>query len=300
MFLGIEIGGTKLQLGVGRGDGQLLGLERRNVVIAHGAQGILQQIREAAPKLIAAFAPRAVGFGFGGPVDPDRGRVVTSHQVDGWTGFPIAAWIRQQFGLPCALGNDADVAGLAEACYGAGRDADPVFYITVGTGIGGGLIIGRKIYRGSGCGAAEIGHLRPGIECTDSHRTVESLAAGPGIAASVRKLLADSADADDQRDLLSRASGNLQQLTARHVAEAAEAGNALAQAALARAARVLGWGVAQVITLASPQVVVLGGGVMLAPRPLFLRVSAVSRLLRVAPGGPRRGNGGPRRAGLGC
>src|SRR5262249_22718070 len=87
-------------------------------------------------------------------------RILKSHQVEGWANFPLSKWLTDQFGLPVALGNDADVAGLAEALFGAGKGLSPIFYITVGSGIGGGLIIDQRIYRGCGRGAAEIGHLR--------------------------------------------------------------------------------------------------------------------------------------------
>ncbi len=89
-----------------------------------------------------------------------RATVIKSHQIEGWDGFPLADWISEMVGLPAALGNDADVAGLAEALFGAGKGLSPIFYITIGSGIGGGLIIDGEIYRGCGCGAAEIGHLR--------------------------------------------------------------------------------------------------------------------------------------------
>src|SRR5207244_6931284 len=85
---------------------------------------------------------------------------ITSHQIAGWDGFPLADWIGDLVGAPTVLGNDADVAGLAEALFGAGKGFSPVFYITIGSGIGGGLILNGEIYRGVGRGAAEIGHLR--------------------------------------------------------------------------------------------------------------------------------------------
>ena len=109
---------------------------------------------------------------------------MTSHQVDGWNDFPIVRWVGETLGLAAVLQNDADTAALAEAQYGAGRGFDPVFYVTVGSGIGGGLILGGKVYRGSGRGAAEIGHLRPGH--VPQHlpypgTTVEQVASGFGI-----------------------------------------------------------------------------------------------------------------------
>src|SRR5437868_10354672 len=165
MLLGIEIGGTKLQLGLGQGDGHILALWRGTVDPAAGGDGIRRQIQAAIPELLAKAnadrsALKGVGVGFGGPVDDATRTVIKSHQIEGWDNFALADWVSEAVGLPAALGNDADVAGLAEALHGAGKGLSPIFYITIGSGIGGGFIIDGEIYRGIGKGAAEIGHLR--------------------------------------------------------------------------------------------------------------------------------------------
>jgi glucokinase len=269
MFLGIEIGGTKLQLGVGDRNGPpLMQLVRRDVRIEDGAQGILEQIRSAAQPLVAAHKIERIGVGFGGPLAADGRRTVKSHQVAGWDNFPLADWCEKELGRPTILGNDADLAGLAEAHFGAGRGHDPIFYITVGTGIGGGFIVGRRVYRGSGHGAAEIGHLRPGLDATDARDTVESRAAGPGIVATVRRLMPQAATAD-VADLNERSGNDLELLTAKIIGEAAAAGNRLAVDGLGVSRRVLAWAIAQVITLLSPAAVVIGGGVSLLGEELF-------------------------------
>lgn len=301
MFLGIEIGGTKLQLGVGAGDGSpLAAVERFEVVGERGATGILEQIAQTAPALVAKYDVQAVGIGFGGPVDVAEGRVVKSHHVDGWTDFKLVDWCRQKLSLPARLGNDADTAGLAEARFGAGRGANPVFYLTIGTGIGGGLIVDREIYRGSGLGAAELGHLRPGLNADRPDDTIESFAAGWGIAAAaqdrlagpvthrlnplrtelrfrrpedVRQRLIEVEEADEEwsADLLERCDGQPELLTAKIVAQAAAEGNHLAQEVLSRAWQALGWGIAQMITLLAPEVVVIGGGVSLMGDDLLFK-----------------------------
>ncbi len=297
MFLGIEIGGTKLQLGVGTGDGPpLVAMERRDVDRAKGAASIRDQILEAGRSLLSRFPVQGVGYGFGGPVNSATGRVITSHQVAGWTDFPIVEWTREAFGLPVRLGNDCDVAALAEATYGAGRGSGTVFYITVGTGIGGGLVIDGKLQGAGRMAIAEIGHLRPGPLADDSHHTVESLAAGPGIEAAARALLTgekqhplivngafhasdvsiqwpDKAPTDkasaDTEDLLSRCLGNVEQLTGKMVAQSAANGNLIALAALHQMHVTLGWAIGQMVTLLSPHVVVIGGGVSLMGNELF-------------------------------
>src|SRR5437868_3786276 len=149
MYLGIEIGGTKLQLGVGAADGDLAGLWRGTVDVAAGPEGIRRQITAAVPELLASAGierPRlkGVGIGFGGPVDDATRTIIKSHQIEGWDNFPLADWVAEVTGLPAVLGNDADVAGLAEALHGAGKGLSPVSCITVGSAIGGGLIIDGK------------------------------------------------------------------------------------------------------------------------------------------------------------
>jgi glucokinase len=269
MYLGIEIGGTKLQVGVGRGDGSaFVGFERRDVDISQGAAGILAQIDEAGTKLLAKHRIKQVGFGFGGPVDTEAGRVIKSHQVDGWEEFPLTAWCEERLGVSAILGNDCDCAALAEARFGAGQGRRLVFFVTVGTGIGGGLVVGGEL-QGSGRPAvAEIGHLRPDLEATDPESTVESLAAGPAIEAAARSRIKPFDDSDSlRRDLLG--DKTLEQLTAKSIGEAAARGNWIARKSLREATRALGWGIAQVITLTSAEVVVVGGGISLIGEELF-------------------------------
>jgi glucokinase len=266
MFLGLEIGGTKLQLGVGAGDGlPLAELLRFDVDRSQGAQAILAQIEEAGRLLAARHTIAAVGCGFGGPVDVAAGTVIKSHHVERWEEFPLAFWLGERFHAPVALANDADTAALAEARFGAGRGASPVLYVTVGTGIGGGLVLDGKIYRGSGAGAVEIGHLRPGRQY--ERHNLESLAAGWGIAA--RAARACQVRSPYTEALLAASAGERERIDARTVAKCAAAGDSLARSILSDAVAALGWGLAQAITLLAPAVVVVGGGVSLAGEELF-------------------------------
>jgi glucokinase len=299
MYLGIEIGGTKLQLGVGAGDGgELAALVRRDVDPARGAAGILEEIERSATALIQKHDIRRIGFGFGGPCDSASGVATKSHQVGGWENFPLVRWCAESLNRPAAIGNDCDVAALAEARFGAGRGAGTVFFVTVGTGIGGGLVLNGKLHGSGRPAAAEIGHLRPGLNSDLPEMTVESLAAGPAIAAAAvarmtgqvsrpldsvrgplehpnrRQVLQRLADVKDTEteyvaDLLQRAGGDIERLSAKHVAQAAAEGNDIARQVLDHACQALGWAIAQVITLVAPEVVVVGGGVSLIGESFF-------------------------------
>ncbi len=271
MFLGIEIGGTKLQMAIGAGDGSpFVEFRRADIRPEEEAGGILRQIAIIGRELIERHRPTAIGIGFGGPVDAEEGRTITSHQVEGWADFALTAWCRETFGLPAAISNDADAAGLAEALFGAGRGHRVVFYITVGSGIGGALVIDGRVYGGGEGIASEIGHLRPGTDADDPHATVESYSSGFGIAAAAQEWLQSAGPHDPAAaDMLSRCGGKIEQLSGRMVVDAAATCNVAAQGIFAHALQTLGWAVAQMITLVAPQVVVIGGGVSQAGETLF-------------------------------
>ena len=258
-LLGIEIGGTKLQLALGRDDGTVEALERRRIRPEAGALGILAQIAEAYRTLLArnevvGERPEAAGVGFGGPVDAALGVVVRSHQVEGWAGFPLADWVRSELGIDrVVVQNDADTAGLGEARFGSGVGLSPVFYVTVGSGIGGGLILDGRIYRGSGSGAAEIGHLWVD-DGSGGRARLEDVASGWAIGAAGRGL----------------GPGGSSDVSAVDVARASGAGDPRASAILDRATGALASALAHVVTLLGPRRIILGGGVSLLEDPLWL------------------------------
>ena len=274
MYLGIEIGGTKLQLGVGPGDGHLASLSRDTVDVAAGAEGIRRQITAAVPELLARAGidraqVRGAGIGFGGPVDDRTKTVIRSYQIQGWDGFALADWIGDITGLPTILGNDADVAGLAEALFGAGQGLSPIFYITIGSGIGGGLIIDGHIYRGCGRGAAEIGHLFAFPPKLQHPYELEKLASGWGIGSSAQTSIRNGHGRDSE--VLRLAGGQVDAVTARHVAEAAQKGDLFAQSVLHQAHCFLAQAICAVIALLGPRRIIIGGGVSLMGEDLLFQ-----------------------------
>ncbi len=271
-YMGIEIGGTKLQIGVGAGDGRLSGSWRQTVDVAAGPEGIRQQIQAGVPELLARLGVdqahvRGVGIGFGGPVDDATHTIIKSHQIEGWDGFPLAEWIGEMLHLPAVLGNDADVAGLAEVLFGAGQGVSPVFYITIGSGIGGGLILNGEIYRGSGRGAAEFGHLIVDAKA-DRPVVLEQLASGWGMAEVARRLAPTAADTTILRTLV---GGNWPKLTANHLAEAAARGDTFAQRCLQATCERIAVALCNVIALVCPRRIIIGGGVSLMGEELLFQ-----------------------------
>lgn len=270
LLLGVEIGGTKLQIGLGHGTGVLIDLERRRVEPEKGGEGIRAQIEEASAALLARNragreAIDALGIGFGGPVDTERGIVTVSNQIGGWSGFPIADWAGRTLGIPrVVLQNDADTAALGEARFGAGIGCNPLLYITIGSGVGGGLVVDGGIYRGSGRGAIEIGHLVVD-EGPTIPETLEQIASGWSIAREARRLL----DPSTPGPLHRLGGGDASRITTEVVARAAAEGDAVALRVLARARTAVARALAHAVTLLAPRRIILGGGVSLIGEELW-------------------------------
>lgn len=264
-FLGIEIGGSKLQLVVGNGAGQIFRRRRFAVQRSASAEGIRARIAAAVPELLAADPVVAVGVGYGGPVDWRTGRICVSHHIAGWSDFPLADWLSQLSGLPVAVDNDANVAALGEALCGAGLRLDPCFYITVGSGVGGGLVTGGTIYHGATPGEAEIGHVR----LDRAGATLESVCSGWAMDARIRARAAAEPHA-----VLAKLAFSYRGAEARCLAAALAQGDVEALALVDEAAQSLAFGLSHVVHLFHPRVIVLGGGLSLIGEPWRAAVAA--------------------------
>jgi glucokinase len=268
MFLAIEIGGTKLQLATGDAAGRLVRRWRHTVDRAAGAAGIRAQIAATLPDALAAGDVTAVGVGFGGPVDWRTGRGARSHQIEGWSDFDLAGWLGGLTKLPVFVDNDANVAALGEALNGAGQGADPVFYVTLGSGVGGGLVAGGRIYHGAPPGEAEIGHVR----LDKSGTTIERRCAGWAVDARIREAVALHPSSP-----LALFTGTATRGEARFLGPALAEGDPLAQAILSELADHLAFGLSHVTQLLHPERIVLGGGLALLGEPLRAAVAEALR-----------------------
>jgi glucokinase len=161
--LAIDIGGTKFSIAAFEDD-RIVRRQSRATDRDGGRDWMLGQIAEIARSWAGELPLTACGIGFGGPVDFAAQRVALSTHVGGWRDFPLAQWAGETLGLETVMDNDANLGALGEALHGAGRQARPLFYMTLSTGIGGGIVLDDKIYRGADSYAGEIGHLtiRPG------------------------------------------------------------------------------------------------------------------------------------------
>jgi glucokinase len=266
-FLGIEIGGTKLQIVQGDANGRIGRRWRATVDRRRGGPGILEQLAVGIAELTGdgADRPAAVAVGFGGPVDRVAGRVRVSHQIEGWEDFPLRDWVRETAGAPAVLENDANTAALGEARCGAGEGFDPVFYVTLGSGVGGGLVAGGAIYHGASPGEAEFGHLR----LDRDGATVESRCSGWAVDARIRRLATDEPTSFLARSLPTQPGGE-----ARLLVPALNAGDPAAGRVVREVAADLAFALSHAVHLFHPRVIVLGGGLSLIGESLRTAVAA--------------------------
>ncbi|KAA9356189.1 ROK family protein [Larkinella humicola] len=266
MNLGIEIGGTKLQLVAGEA-AILRHHFRFTVDKSRGAAGILAHIDDTLRQLPEPI--QTIGVGFGGPVDTQTGRIATSHQIEGWAGFGLGEWLRQRTSAQrIRVENDANVAALGEALHGAGRTFRQVFYVTLGSGVGGGLVIDGQIYHGMPPGETEIGHLR----LDKAGTTLESVCSGWAVDREIREAQTNL----PPDSILKQVVGAAQTGEARFLREAFDRGDPTAQRIVGRLADDLAFGLSHAVHLLHPDVIVLGGGLSLTGEPLR---SAVERRL---------------------
>jgi len=258
-ILGIEIGGTKLQLVLGDETGRIHERRKLKADAGGGATAIRNQLARTIPDLLALGSIDAVGVGFGGPVDWRTGKICCSHQISGWSDFDLSGWLQQQVNVPVHVDNDANVAALGEALCGAGTECDPTFYVTLGSGVGGGLVTGEKIYHGATPGESEIGHVRLDRNGT----TVESRCSGWAVDAKIQKL-----KSAQPHGVFARLIGNKPGAEARHLRAALAEGDLTAQQLLREICEDLAFGLSHVTHLFHPQAIILGGGLSGVGEPL--------------------------------
>jgi len=262
MIGAIDIGGTKIAVGIVDNDGKVLG--RRQVPTdpenyGAGVDSIASMLRETASE--AGVELTGIGIGSTGPVDPIRGEFGDVDFLPGWRGKTPVKDLERMFGIRAALENDGDAAALAEAGWGAGRNRTRLIYITVGTGIGGGIVLDGKLYRGVDGAHPEVGHqvVDPaGPQCSCGFRGCwESLAAGPAMVAWL--------ESHAPTDYPHRPG-----ISAKRICELAQQGDSVALHAVEHEAFYLGLGLANLINLFTPDAIVLSGSVMKSA-PLFLK-----------------------------
>jgi glucokinase len=268
--LGVDIGGTKVAAGLVNSEGKIL-FHTRVPMPAHGTAAAGFAAVQSAIEAVFAAHPdsrsRLTGIGIcaPGPLDPKTGVILNPPNVPCWRNFPLAAEVQRVFGLSARVDNDGNAAALAEAIWGAGVGHRNVFYATLGTGIGTGIVFDRRIYHGRTGSAAEGGHVTidyHGPVCGCGKRgCIEALASGTAIARRARERLEKLRESSPK--MLALARGDVNAVNAEIVAEAFQQGDPLAAHVLQETADFLAIWAGNIIDLLEPDVFIFGGG--LAP-----------------------------------
>jgi glucokinase len=277
--IGVDIGGTKVAAGIVDASGKIFNQLRKPMAANDGAEDGFRAVASAIDSVLAGAAAnahqvKAIGICAPGPLDPKTGVVLNPPNLPCWRNFPLAARVTEVYRVPVKVDNDANAAALAETIWGAARGYRYVFYATVGTGIGTGIVLDGRIYHGHTGAAGEGGHVSidyRGPLCPCGKRgCIEVLAAGPAIALRARARVA--AEPGRGAALLSLAQGKTELVTSEVVGKAYAAGDALAREILQETSELLTVWLGNIVDLLDPDVLVVGGGVAAMLNPFFAEI----------------------------
>ncbi len=286
-IIGVDLGGTNVVGGAMAADGSETHAVRSIPTLAESGEdtvaerivGLIEAVIDDTLEATGASRDAILGVGIGapGPLDREKGVVIVAPNL-GWRNFPLRDRISERLGLPATLDNDANCATVGEWWQGAARGGRNVIGMTIGTGIGGGLIIDGKLFHGSSDVAGEIGHTTidlNGRHCKcGNYGCLEAYASGPAIATRAREVLMREETASLLPSLV---GGNPESITAETVYKAAQLGDAVANEIVRDTARYLGAGIANLLNIINADVVVVAGGVTLAGDTLFVPLRAEVR-----------------------
>lgn len=265
LYLGIDLGGTKILSVVASSEGEILSLNYSPTHAQKGPEAVIQAIFGSVSSAlrksrIKKEKIRAAGIGAAGISNPETGLLYTSPNLPGWKDVPLRDMVEKKLGIKAFLMNDANAAALGELHYGAGRGARNLIYITLSTGIGGGIIIDGKLYGGAAGAAGEVGHMTidvngPRCGCGNSG-CWETLASGTALAREARQRIKEGASTS----ILSYSRGKASLVTAQAVHAAALAGDVLAKELVRQTGCYVGVGLANLINIFNPELIVVGGG----------------------------------------
>lgn len=277
LIVGVDLGGTLIRAIVTDRQGRKVARLQSPTASGTGTKGVMARLLETVREALAQVDTQrigGIGVGAPGPVDPTTGILYDPPNIPGWTPASLTDEIATEFGIPAFAGNDANVAALGEYRFGAGRGVSDFIYVTVSTGIGGGIISGGRLVTGARGFAGEVGHqvLDPdGPMCGCGQRGhLEAFAAGPSIARDARQIVASGAETR-----MLELAESVNDITSKVVAQAASAGDEVALQIMQRAAFYIGLGLANLMHLFEPARIAIGGGVSQAGDVLFKPVREV-------------------------
>lgn len=258
-YISMDIGGTNIRAARMTADGNIQARARYGT--AGHAEDVITKIRQAIEDVLPPEGVKAIGICAPGPLNPFEGIVYRAPNVPGWVNVHLRDKVQEHFNIPTVIGNDANMAALGEWKYGVARGHSDVLYLTISTGIGGGVISGNRLVVGTHGLATELGHVTvatDGPVCGCGQRGhLEALASGPAIAQTARIRLSGGA----KSQIVELVNGDLESVTAREVGEAAKQGDPFAISIINEASAYIGRAVADYLHIFNPSIVVLGGGV---------------------------------------
>jgi len=273
-FVGVDVGGTKVAAGLVDGSGEISAQVRVAMAADSGAEQGLESVLAAIRPVLAHTSGGVAGIGIcaPGPLDPKTGVILNPPNVPCWRNFPLADSVRKLHQVPVMVDNDANAAALAEARWGAARGYGSVFYATLGTGIGTGIVFDGRIYHGRTGAAGEGGHVSidyrgPLCNC-GKPGCIEVLASGTALVKRAQQETLGGAGSS----MLELAGGDRGAITGVTLARAAEAGDHLAKKILLEATGFLALWLSNIVDLLDPEVIVIGGGASALYRPFFDRL----------------------------
>ena len=263
--LAIDLGGTKIITAIVSPQGEVMAKEHYPTLAGEGPQPVIDRILSAIDHLLRAsnIDPSqlaGISIAAAGAIDPSRGLVTLSPNLPGWCDIPLRDMVRDKYRLDTFLLNDASAAALGEHRFGAGRGIDNLIYITVSTGIGGGIIINGRLYSGPCGSAGEVGHMTidtNGTRCSCGNIGCwETLASGTAMAReAIRRI-----NRGEKSSLTEMVEGRIESITAEKVSTAAQGGDPLALEVISRAANYLGVGMVNLVNIFNPEMIIVGGG----------------------------------------
>ena len=265
LVLGIDLGGTKILTAVANTQGKMLSRDHSVTPAREGQQAVVTSILESVGRTldqahVAAADLAAIGLGAPGLSNPETGVLFTSPNLPGWRDVPLKQIIERKLSKKTFLINDANAAALGEFCFGAARNVYNFIYVGLGTGIGGGIVIDGKICAGATGTAGELGHMvihDDGPLCNCGNKGCwEILASGAALAREATRRIKEGA----KTSILDYASGNMERIDAEVIQKASQDGDKLARELISRIAYYLGVGLANLINIFNPEMIVVGGG----------------------------------------
>ncbi len=284
LIVGVDLGGTQIRAALADRKGRILQRRSTKTLAEEGPEAVLGRIKRAIREVLPPDERvGAIGIVAPGPLDPWEGVILWAPNLPGWKDVPLKRILEEEFGLPTYVGNDANLAALAEQRFGAGRGVKDLIYITVSTGIGGGIIVDNRLLLGSQGFAAEVGHQTleahgPRCNCGNIG-CLEALAAGPAIARHAVELIEGGAESL----IADLVNGDLSKVTAKEVNEAAQRGDRVAVEVFRRAGFYIGVGIVNLLYLFNPRMIIIGGSVAKAGDLLFepIRETVNSRISEI-------------------